>query len=96
MAVLGFRRCVGFSLIEVDGGCSLVAAGRFLTVAASLVGQQGLEVCGLQWLWHTGLGVAAHGLSCSGACGIFPNQGFEAKSPTQAGGFFTAEPLGKP
>ena len=48
MAVLGFRCRVGFSLIEVDGGCSLVAACRFLTVAASPVGQQGLEVCGFQ------------------------------------------------
>ena len=48
MAVLGFRCRVGFSLIEVDGGCSLVAACRFLTVAASPVVQQGLEVCGFQ------------------------------------------------
>ena len=96
MAVLGFRGCVAFSLIEVGGGYSLVAACRFLTVAASLVGERGLEVCGYQQLQLTGLAVAAHGLSCSGACGIFPDQGFESTSPTLASGFFPAEPLGKP
>ena len=29
----------------------------------------------LQWLWNEGSVVVAHGLSCPGACGIFPDQG---------------------
>ena len=29
----------------------------------------------LQWLWHMGSVVAAHGLSCSAACGVFLDQG---------------------
>ena len=33
------------------------------------------RVCGPQLLQHPGLAVAAHGLSCSMACGIFPDQG---------------------
>ena len=37
----------------------------------------------------------AHGLSCSAACGIFPDQGLN-QSPALAGGFFTTEPPGKP
>ena len=38
----------------------------------------------------------AHGLSCSVACGIFPDQGSrEPISPALAGGFLTTEPLGK-
>ena len=40
----------------------------------------------------------ACGLSCSVACGIFPNQGSGDTmhvSPALAGGFFTTEPPGK-
>ena len=35
----------------------------------------GLSCCGAWALGHVGLIVAAHGLSCSAACGIFPDQG---------------------
>ena len=35
--------------------------------------------------------VTVHGLSCSAACGIFPDQG---SSLALAGGFFTTEPQG--
>jgi len=39
----------------------------------------------------------AHGLSCSAARGIFPDQGSNKHlSPALAGGFFTAKPPGKP
>ena len=38
--------------------------------------------------------VVAHKLSCSMACGIFPDQGSNA--PALAGRFFTTEPPGKP
>ena len=53
----------------------------------SLVAGHWLQACRLQQLWHTGLVVVArglqsagsvvvaHGLSCSVACGIFPDQG---------------------
>ena len=37
----------------------------------------------------------AHGLSCSTACGIFPD-GLETMSPALAGGFLTTVPPGKP
>ena len=41
----------------------------------------GSRVYGLQWLWLTGSRaqasvVVTHGLSCSTACGIFPDQGW--------------------
>ena len=38
----------------------------------------------------------AHGLSCSAACGIFPDQGSNPVSPALAGGFLTTVPPGKP
>ena len=41
------------------------------------------------------LPVVMHGLSCSMACGIFPDQGLNV-SPALAGRFFTPEPPGKP
>ena len=39
--------------------------------------------------------VVAHGLSCSAAWGIFPDQ-LEPMSPALAGGFLTTAPPGKP
>ena len=39
--------------------------------------------------------VGSHGLNCPTACGIFPDQGMEAKSPELAGRFLTAGPPGK-
>ena len=42
--------------------------------------------------------VVAHGLNCSAARGIFPDQGWNPMSPALAGGFFTlyTESPGKP
>ena len=72
--------CVGSSLLRVSF-LQLWRAGT------SLVVEHGLQVCGLQQLWHmgsvvvahglqsTGSVVVAHGLSCSVACGIFLDQG---------------------
>ena len=37
----------------------------------------------------------AHGLSCSAACGIFPDQGSNPCPPALAGGFLTTGPPGK-
>ena len=38
--------------------------------------------------------VVVHGLSCSTACGIFPDQGSNSFSPALAGGFVTTAPPG--
>ena len=40
--VLSLHRCVGFSLVSVSWGSSLVVAYRLLTAAASLVAEHGL------------------------------------------------------
>ena len=41
--VLSLHRCVGFSLVSVSWGSSLVVAYRLLTAAASLVAEHGLQ-----------------------------------------------------
>ena len=60
-----------------------------LDAVVSLVAEHGLQVHGLQYLWHVGSVVVAHGLlsagsvavvhglTCSAACGIFPDQGLD-------------------
>ena len=76
----------GLSLVAVSGGCSsLPCTGSSLPWL--LVAEHRLQVHGPQQLWHTGSVVVArgiqsagsvavaHGLSCSAACGIFPDQG---------------------
>ena len=68
LAVLGLRRFVDFSLIEVGGGCSLAAPCGLLTVVASLVA--GCRLC-----YSAGSMAAAHGLRCSETCIISPDQG---------------------
>ena len=40
-----------------------------------LLWSTGSRMCEFPWLWHTGLPVVVHGLSCSVACAIFPDQG---------------------
>ena len=50
----------------------------------------GFSSCGV------GSVVVAHGLSCSVACGIFPDQGSKPVSTALAGGFLTTVPPGKP
>ena len=63
------------SLVAVSTGCSLAAAHGLLTAVASLVSEHGLQVCGLSWAHRLQRSVAvAHGISCSKACGIFPDQ----------------------
>ena len=71
---------MGFSLVAVSGGYSLLQCSGFLIAVASLIAQHGLwgmwalevEVPALQ---STGSIVVVHGLRCSVACGIFPDQG---------------------
>ena len=87
MAVFGLHCCAQAFSSCGERGLLFVAVRRLLIVVASLVTQHGLQVCGLQQLWHVGSGVVARGLqsagsvvvvhrlSCSAACGIFPDQG---------------------
>ena len=79
----GLCRCVGFPLVAATGGYS------DCSVQASHCG-------GFLLLWSTGSIVVAHRLSCSVACGIFPDPGIKPVSPpVLAGRFFTTEPPGK-
>ena len=59
----------GLSLVEVSGSYSLLVVHRLLISAASR--------CGARTLGHMGFSScgSCHGLSCSIACGIFPDQG---------------------
>ena len=66
---------MGFLLLGVNRGYSLVVVHRLLVVVASLVVEYRLEECRLQKLQHVGSVVVEHGLSCSMARGIFPDQG---------------------
>ena len=57
---------MGFSLDAANDDDSLVAVWKLLIAAASRCSSRALE---------PGSIVAAHGLRCSVACGIFPDQG---------------------
>ena len=84
-AMLGLTARARWS--RLSKGYSLAVVHGLLTAAASLAvecGLQGARASGAAavgsavvalGLQSTGLGVMAHGLSCSAACGIFPNQG---------------------
>ena len=58
---------MGFSLVAVSSGYSLLVVHRHLIAVASLVAAPRL--------WSTGSVVMARRLSCSASCGIFPDQG---------------------
>ena len=76
----------GLSVLAASRGYSVAVLGLLIAVASLLV-EHGLQVHGLQQLWHAGSEVvarglqsassvvAAHSLSCSTACGIFLDQG---------------------
>ena len=68
LAVLGSLLLQGLSL--VGESCGAWASLQWL-----LLWSTGSRMCEFPWLWHTGLPVVVHGLSCSVACGIFPDQG---------------------
>ena len=79
LAVLGLCCCEDFCLVVVNGGYSLVEVHRLLPVA-SLVAEHELQirpasVVVAHGLQSTGSTVVVHRLTCSPACGIFPNQG---------------------
>ena len=86
LAALGLHCCAGF--LQLRGAeATLHCDARTSHWMAFLVAAHGLQACGLQQLWHVGSVVVAHrlqragsvfvahGLSCSAACGIFPDQG---------------------
>ena len=56
-------------MLALDGrvGATLAARHEPLTAVASLAAEPRLYVHGLQWLWHTGLVVEAHGLRSWGS-----------------------------
>ena len=77
---------MGFSLVVASGGYSLVSVhGLLLIAVASLLVEHGLEAHRLQ------LQAEVCRLSCSIACGIFPDQGL---NPALAGGFLTLDHQG--
>ena len=75
--MLGLHCRAGFSLVAPSGGCPLVVCccGHGL----GTLGRQHLWLTGsvvsAPRLWSTGSLVVTHGLSCSIAYGIFPDQG---------------------
>ena len=54
-----------------------------------LLRSTGSRRSGFSMLWHVGLVIMVHGLSCSAACGNFPGPGIEPMSPALAQGFLT-------
>ena len=69
LAVLRPRPCTGFSLVAVSGGYSLAVTCWLLTTVAFLVVEHRL------WGLRASV-MMAHGLRCSRASGIFPDQGW--------------------
>ena len=79
---------------------------RGLSLVVASGGHSSLRCAGLSPLrplplWstgsrHAGSVVVAHGLSCSAACGILPDQGSNPFSPALAGRLSTTVPPGKP
>ena len=89
LAVLGLHGCLGCSPVAASKGYSLVAMHELLIAVVFLVMKHWLQAAGFSswstWpltsavvasrILSTGLIVVAHGLSCSAACEIFPDQG---------------------
>ena len=96
LAVLGLCCCMrAFSRCSEQGLLFLMVCGLLIAVA-SLVAEQGLQVCGLQQLWCVGSRAQAQQLWRTG-CGMWdlPGPGLEPMSPALAGGFLTTAPPGK-
>ena len=70
--MLGFHCCVGFSLVVMSRGHSVVAVTGSLAVAA-LAAQHRLQGTRVRQLWHAGSAVADAGLAVVargfGSCG---------------------------
>ena len=82
MAALGLRCLSGLSLIVGSGGYSLAVVSWLLITVASL-GTQAPAARGLRsfnmWALEHRLSSCAMGVSCSVACGIFPDQGLNSR-----------------
>ena len=88
--MLGLHGCESFSLVIASGGYSLAVMHGFLIAVALGTWNMGSRALGLQFLQHMGSVVIAprlystgsiavgHRLSCSVACGVFPD---EASNP---------------
>ena len=82
LVVPGIQCCVGFSPVVGEqgllSGCGTRAShrGDFSCCGAQVLGvvAHGLNSCG-SWALEQWLTVVAQGLSCSAACGIFPDHG---------------------
>ena len=99
MAVLGLCCCIWAfpSCGQWEGGklgCGVRAShcGSFSCWGAQALGGTGFSSCGAR----VGSVVAAPGLSCSTACGIFLVQGLNLSLLHWQADFLTAEPPGKP
>ena len=87
LAALGLRCCSGFSLVAASGGYSSLQCTRFafggfssrearaLGAGASVVTARAGSAIVVLRLQRTGSVVVVQALSCSSACGIFPDQG---------------------
>ena len=75
LAALGLRCCTWAFSSCGEWGLLFVAVHGLLVAVASLAVVHGLQALRLQQLQHAGSVGVAHGLSCSAACGIFPDQG---------------------
>ena len=71
LSLLGLHDCAGFPLGAAIGG---------FPVVAPLVAECPLQGAGASAL-HVGSVAAVHRLSCSTACGIFPDQGWDPCLP---------------
>ena len=58
-----------------EHGLLFIVVHRLLIMVASRIAGNRLQAYRLQELQHTGSVVMAHSLSCSTACGMFPDQG---------------------
>ena len=100
MTVLGLCCCAGLFSSWGEQGllsrCGVRAShcGGFSRFGAQALGHRDFSSCSSQAL-STGLMVVAHGLTCSAARGIFPEQELNL-SPALAGRLSTTAPLGKP
>ena len=82
----------------------VAAPGLSLVAVSGVYSSSRRASFSLQWLLLlrrmisrlVGSVVVAHGLSCSVACGIFPDQGSNPCALALAGGFFTTASPGKP
>ena len=83
----------GLSLVAVSRGYSSLWSEDFSLWWLLLLRSTGSRCTGFS-VWHTGSVVVAHRLSCSAACGIFSDQGWNPCPPALAGRFLTTVPPG--